>query len=94
MFSMFLRTLILAIWHVLITVIAGYMATLATKIRRTNTTRERVAVESDDYWNREIVYVERVADDLEEDPVWVTDDLEGEWEVVTDELDEEPVMVN
>ena len=94
MFSMLLRTLILAIWHVLIMAIARYMVALATEIRRIITTRERVAVERDDYWNREIVYVERVADDLEEVPVWVTDELEGEWEVVTDELDGEAVMVN
>ena len=84
MFSMFLHTLIIAIRDTAaIWMIAGYMVTLETKIRRIITTLKRVAVERDDWWNREIVYVERVADELDEEPVWVTDDLE-----------EEPVVVN
>ena len=96
MFSMHLGTLILtirdtaAIW-----MIAWCMVTLATTIRRIITTRKRVAVERDDWWNHEIVYVERVAtDDLEEEWEVVTNDLEGDPELVTDELDEEWVEVN
>ena len=99
MFSMLLGTLILAIrdtaaiW--MIWMIAGYMVTLETKIRHIITTRERVAVERDDWWNHEIVYVERVAtDDLEEEWEVVTNDLDEDPEFVTDELDEEWVEVN
>ena len=95
MFSMFLHTLIIAIRDTAaIWMIAGYMVTLETKIRRIITTRERVAVERDDWWNREIVYVERDADDLEEEWEVVTNDLDEDPEFVTDELDEEWVEVN
>ena len=91
MFSMLLRTLILAIWHVLIMAIARYMVALATEIRRINTTPKRVV--ADPVWLCNYRTTQKVFrawkktfvmvySELDEEPVnveRVTDDLNEEW---------------